>query len=531
MNQTQIPNARELATRLERIPKSPERLLEPPPLPAGARIRTPSGLNRLDRRGLFAPLLAAPGGPQPGASARQAGNGAPDTVLELVHRITQGFSLAEYQRAKRLGYHAYLEEQLDHLSIDDSDMDARLANFPTLTQSPKELVDAYSFDPAIPQLELKGAMVVRAVHSKRQLFERMCEFWTDHFNINHNKDPEWAFKNEDDREVIRKYALATFPELLSASAHSGAMMYYLDNWLNIVGTAQENYARELMELHTLGVNGGYTETDVKEVAKVLTGWSLNLNSSSPNYLRFQFVRAWHQTGTKTVLGQTIPPFSYQQGGEQVLAILSSHPSTARHIATKMTKWLLTENPPQEIIDDVTATYLATGGDIKAMIRAILREEYLAQVPSAIAPKFRRPFHYIASLLRGLEAEVYDPNALLYFLSIMGHLPFDWHAPNGYPDSVNAWGRSLLPRWSFASFLLLNYIPGVQVSLGKILALLGGFGAKGLAKRIDTRILGRALSPAERKRVQAFLDARAPLIWPEVYEAIGLAASAPSYQWA
>ncbi len=498
----------------------------PPGITVQAARRDPA---RLSRRGLF----FDPRGASSGASQRKLPGGTPapsDSVMALVQRITQGFSLSEYQRARAMGYDAYLEEQLDHLSIDDSEMDARLVNFPTLGMSPKQLIESYPDDNYIPYYELKGAAIVRSVHSKRQLFERMCEFWSDHFSIDHQKDPMWAFKQDDDRDVVRQYALSSFPQLLSASAHSGAMMYYLDNWLNFAGAAQENYARELLELHTLGVGGGFTEQDVKEVARCLTGWSLNFDAASPDYLRFRFEPGFHDPGFKSVLGHFIAANSYQAGGEQVLSILSGHASTARFISTKLTRWLLSENPPQAVIDAVTQTYIVTGGDIKAMIRVILAEDNVVGASPALAPKFRRPFHFVTSILRGLDAEVYDPIFLTYYLALMGHSPFDWHPPNGYPDSVHVWGNSILPRWTFVSNLMSGAIPGVQVALGDVIGLLGDFEAEGIATRINRRILGRALAPGEVVRVQAFFDARGTLIWPEVFEGIALAASAPGYQW-
>ena len=513
------------------VPTLPRRERFEPPGPPGSRVdvnpRSSPARRARSRRELFGTRSA---GGRSALTAGGPGERRRTPVEALVDRITQGFSRAEVQRATALGYRAYLEEQLDPDSIDDSAAQARLANFPTLGMSPRQLVDTYAMNPEIPFAELKGAAIVRAVHSKRQLLERMVEFWTDHFNIDHQKDPMWAIKPEDDRDVIRRHALSSFPELLHASAKSGAMLYYLDNWINLAGGVQENYARELLELHTMGANGGYTEQDVKEVAKVFTGWSIELDPSSPDFLRFRFRTTWHEQGPKRVLGHKIRKFAYKQGGEQVLDILAQHPSTAEFISRKMIRWLLTDRPAQALVDEVKGTYLATGGDIKAMIRTILAPANLRPSSRVIEYRFRRPFHLVTSLLRGLEAEVYDPTVLTYYLATMGHSPFDWSPPNGYPDSVGAWGTSLLPRWTFASHLCLNAIPGVQISLGAVLALLGDFALPGLATRINERILGGALSPDAVSHVHSFLAEHAPLVWPEVYEGIGLAASAPGYQW-
>ena len=493
--------------------------------PTGSRVR-PSVPNARGRRALF-DLMG-------GSQAREAApaSGLPnDPVLRLVNRINQGFQLSEYRRARRMGFQAYLEEQLDPASIDDSALDAQLATIPVLTMSPREVAEAYADEPGPAIYDLKGAMVMRSVLSKRQLFERMCEFWTDHFNIYHGKDPVFVMLPENDRLVTREHALGTFPEMLDASAHSAAMMFYLDNWLNFAGAPQENYARELLELHTMGVNGGYTETDVREVAKTLTGWSLNLDSSSPDYLRFFFNKPLHQTEIKTVLGVTIPAYSFHLGGRTVLELLGSHPSTAQFLATKLTRWLLNENPPASVVDDAAATYTATGGDIRAMIRTILTEENLSDEAGHWAPKYKRPFHYMVSFLRGLEADITDPLSLVFYLMTMGQSPYDWAPPNGYPDSVNVWGAGLLPRWSFISAMMQNQVPGTTTPMANTRDLIGGFQTEKLARRINQRLLGGALTRREERIIQEYVDSTlAPFVsWRDVYEAISLAASAPGYQ--
>ncbi len=455
-----------------------------------------------------------------------------DAVLTLVQRITQGFQLAEYQHAKELGYDAYLEQQLDHTAIDDTDSDARVAAFPTISMSPREIYTTFFEDSSIPFWELKQATLVRSVHSRRQLYERMCEFWSNHFSIEHQKDAEYAFKPEDDINVVRSHALGFFPDMLRASAHSAAMLYYLDNWLNFIGTPQENYSRELMELHTLDVHGGFTEMDVREVAKCLTGWTLNLDSNDPDYLRTKWEDAFHEPGARTVLGVPVPNAPRRQQLNAVIDILAAHPSTAQFISAKMTRWLLRENPPQGLVDQVAQTYLSTGGDIKAMIRVILDRDNLKWSSTVFQPKFKRPFHLVTSLLRGLNLELNDALYTNYYLYYMGHSPFDWHPPNGYPDSVGVWGRSLLPRWTFISALMGQVIPGVNgiLQIPTFLEFSGPNPHVGLARRINERALGMSLPPKQEAAIQEFIDSLAPLSGVELFEAIALAASAPGYQW-
>jgi len=455
-----------------------------------------------------------------------------DAVLALVNRVTAGFSLSEYEYAKSIGHEAYLEEQLDHLSIDDSATDVRVAAFPTIAMSPGSIFLSYQEEPEVPFWELKQATLVRQVHSRRQLYERMCEFWSDHFSIDHQKDPLFALKPEDDINVVRTHALGFFPDMLRASTHSPAMLFYLDNWLNFIGTPQENYSRELMELHTLGVGGGFTEMDVKEVAECLTGWTLNLDSTDPDYLRTRFDPDLHQPGMKTVLGVTIPHAPPRAQLNAVVDILATHPSTAQFISSKMTRWLLRENPPQALVDQVAQTYMETGGDIKEMIRVILARENLKWNSAVYRPKFKRPMHVVTSLLRGLNLELNDPLVVNYYLYFMGHSPFDWHPPNGYPDSVDVWGGSLLPRWTFISALMEQLVPGVNGILNapSFVGMVGPNGHVGLARRINERVLGRSLAPSQEQAIQEFIDSLAPLSGQELFEVLSLAASAPGYQW-
>jgi uncharacterized protein (DUF1800 family) len=484
-----------------------------------------------------------------------SGDAAPrqDPVLTLVHRITQGFSLAEYERAKTLGYEAYLEEQLDHLAIDDAAMDERLLDFPTLGLSPKQLYDTYNADFTTPYYEFKGAALLRAVHSKRQLFERMVEFWNDYFCIDQNKgNLEWVFLPEHDRDVIRAHALGSFPAMLSACAHGAAMLHYLDNWLNVAGSPQMNYARELLELHTLGVHGGYNEFDVEQVARCFTGWTLNLDTNSPDYLRSRFVLQLHAGGSKVVLGSTIEGMPAAIGGhgnstpareaQRVLDIAVAHPSTADFLVRRLIRRFLTPTPPDELVAEAVEAFTSSHGDIPAVLRVILARKNLLWSSSSLGRKFRRPFHYMVSLLRAFEADVRHPNdSLLFYLPGMGHMPFDHVQPDGYPDTIETWGTSLLPRWSFASQLLRpgsglsHAIAGVNMpSFPELKARLDFHGESdrpGLAERMNTRLFGAMLPPHEESTLQQYIDAYAGTFdILALFDCLSLAASLPGFQW-
>jgi uncharacterized protein (DUF1800 family) len=463
-----------------------------------------------------------------------------DPLLALVQRVTQGFTGTELARAEALGHEAYLEEQLAPFALDDAAMNARLAGYTTLDMGPRELFERYAEDFSEPYFQLKGAMLLRAVHSRRQLQERMCEFWNDHFSIHHDKgDIVWALLPENERLVTRPHALGSFPAMLSASAHGGAMLYYLDNWLNARGAPQENYARELLELHTLGLRGGYSEADVREVAKCFTGWTLGSGFNSTTWLRGVFEPSLHAPGPKFVLGHEIPNFPPREDAQRVLDVAAAHPGTARFLAAKLLRWLLTPSPSPELVERVAAEYLATQGDVPAVLRVILARANLGTT-GALRPKFRRPVHFVVALLRALGAEVTDPLYLVLSLYSTGHVPFDHVQPDGYPDTVEAWGHSLLPRWRFANELLLSAGPGAPPFPGVSLAYaalaerleFGGPGdRRGLAARIDERLLGRSLSPLEREALQEYVDGFTSPFGPNaLLETIALGASLPGFQW-
>jgi uncharacterized protein (DUF1800 family) len=429
---------------------------------------------------------------------------------------------------KTRGYHYFLEEQLNPDAIDDSALDAILAQYPSLAMSYGDLYANYTSQGLdyVVYYELKFANLLRSIYSNRQLFERMVEFWTDHFNIDHNKDGEPTFKTVDDREVIRRHALGKFPDLLVASANSGAMMVYLDNFLNTKYGANENYAREIMELHSLGVNGGYTETDVKQLARCFTGWGIDYTEA--NYGNFAYYDYLHDKGSKNVLGYFVPNGGGKNDADFLLLVLAYHPSTATFISRKMCRWLLSYEPPEPLVAKVADTYTYTGGDIKQMIRTIFYEALNVPTTRQDA-KLRRPYHYVMSLVRALEPEITDLTGLFYEMYPLGQMPYDWSPPNGYPDSFEAWGSALLPRWSFATRLLENQIYGIRVKPAIVTGLLGDIPNSELANGIDRILTGGTMAREDVQAVQKFMDDIGSYNWTVVRQAIALAASCASYQ--
>ncbi|MDO9302015.1 MAG: DUF1800 family protein [Anaerolineales bacterium] len=398
-----------------------------------------------------------------------------------LNRLTFGARVEERARFAEIGLQAYIEEQLDFESINDFSCDLRLLTFDTLGMQANELegisnqlFDGYDRE-SIPN-ELRQATLMRQIYSKRQLYEIMVEFWSDHFNIFIEKGNNFYLKTVDDREVIRKHALGSFRDLVWASAHSPAMMIYLDNQANEKSHPNENYARELMELHTLGVDGGYTQKDVMELARCLTGWNVKDHFWLGDFV---FKDDLHDTGEKNILGLSIQPSGIKEA-EQVIEMLVAHPSTARFISTKLARRFIADDPPQQLIEKATQTFLDTKGDIKSVLRVILFEglnpKGFHEVPEApeggkplgfARPKYKRPANFILSALRMLNAET-DTVALQEYLLRMGQFYFNWPTPDGYPDYSEAWQGNLMPRWQFAFALIRNELKNTKHNLNTLL---------------------------------------------------------------
>jgi uncharacterized protein (DUF1800 family) len=309
--------------------------------------------------------------------------------------------------------------------------------------------------------QLQQGTILRATYSPHQLRERMVEFWSDHFNIYARKGSSAFRKGTDEMSVIRKHALGNFRELVSGSAHSPAMLAYLDNQVNVKGVANENYARELMELHTLGVHGGYTQRDVQEVARCFTGWGIE-NRFLFAKGKFVFNAEKHDDGAKTVLGKTIPAGGGEKDGELVIEMLSKHPSTAKFICTKLCRYFLGHTEPK-VVDRMAAIFLAKDGEIKPVLMEMFSEKNLAEAP----PVQKRPFDYVVSALRATGAQTDAGKPMQEHLVKMGMPLFQWPMPDGYPVKPEAWTGTLLARWNFAAALAKDQIGGTFMDLKKL----------------------------------------------------------------
>lgn len=460
---------------------------------------------------------------------------APDSPeLHVLNRATWGIMPADVREIQERGIEGWLDWQLDWRAIPDPAVDQYLSRKPILNADARGIARAIDRDYGSVHEALLWGRVYRAAYSSRQLYERAVEFWTDHFNI---PSPDLLMeKIVNDRDVIRVHALGKFRDLLLASAMSPAMLIYLDNIYSSAEYPNENYSRELMELHTLGVDGGYTEDDVKAVARALTGWGIR--DGWPG--RFYFDTNVHDYEEKTVLGRTFAAGRGIEEGLELIDYLAMHPSTARFIATKLLRFFVTDDPPQSFIDSTAQVFINTETDIAATIRHIFTSAEFYQFAGV---KFRRPMEIMAASLRVLSPalDVSDPEWLLWELQPMGHMPYHWYPPDGYPHHAAPWLNSgaLLARWNFAFNLARSdegWYEGVSFNRD-----LFAPDASTVGEWVDAaaqQILAAPLTGADRDALIEFVSDGAGEsfeIWGEWREwktssLVGLLLSSPYFQW-
>jgi uncharacterized protein (DUF1800 family) len=534
---------------------------------------------------------------------------APHQIVHALHRLGYGPRPGDVERIRRMGLPQYIERQLHPETIDDAAAEALVARLPSLRMTTAELAAQYPdrtmvaralglrwqaeatpetrpgrSEGASPSAqadhvergaqsghihqqllayyaehglhpppkvlqELQAQKLIRAVHSERQLLEVMVDFWFNHFNVFWGKGAERWLTTDFELRTIRPHALGKFKALLSATARSPAMLFYLDNFLSSSADAKrpgrasqpsgagaseggaaplavdrprpagsdarrqrpaginENYARELLELHTLGVDGGYTQQDVHEVARCFTGWTIEQPRRGA---RFVF-RGWmHDDGEKTVLGHRIPAGGGIEDGERVIDILARHPSTARFIATKLVRRFVSDEPPPALVDSVAAVYANTDGDIRAMLRTIFASaEFWA--PAAHRAKIKSPLELAASAIRAMDGHTDGSPQLARWVARMGQPLYLHRQPTGYADRAEPWVNTgaLLARLNFGLALAANRIPGTVVDPARLAAGLDpADGARLLDRAIDLLLHGD-LSPQRRAILDRQLRAEVP----------------------
>ncbi len=335
--------------------------------------------------------------------------------------------------------------------------------------------------------ELQQAKIMRAVYSERQLEEVMTDFWFNHFNVFIYKDQDQYFVTSYERDVIRPNALGKFRNLVEAVAKSPAMLYYLDNWLSVGPNSQangvrpgqppkpnastrglnENYGRELMELHTLGVDGGYTQTDVTQMARVFTGWTIQSFDQGWGFL---FDPKRHEPGPKIILNRTIEEAGINEG-QQALDILCKSPATARFISTKLARRFVADDPPPELVKQMAQTFLQTDGDIKEVLRTMVGSRDFWS-PAVYRKKVKTPLEFVTSAIRATGTQIQNPQPVVQALNKMGMPLYQMQPPTGYSARAEAWMNSdaLLERLNFSTAITAGNMGGVNFDPLRVLAL-------------------------------------------------------------
>jgi hypothetical protein len=455
-----------------------------------------------------------------------------DEVWRALNRLTFGPRPGQVEAVRKQGLENWLKVQMNPLAIDDSAVEKRLGDFITLDMTNSELVSQKGAQQGKVVYELDAATVMRSIYSPRELHEVMVNFWSEHFSIWHEKELDKVFKTADDRDVIRKNTFTTYRQILGASAKSPAMLIYLDNAESNKKHPNENYAREVMELHTITI-GHYTEDDVKEVARCFTGWTIQ-GLRDPNPGEFKFDARIHDNGAKKVLGQVFPAGGGIDDGERVLDMLAANPGTAELIANKLARRFIADTPPDDAVQAGKQAFLNSKGDIKATLLAILNTPAFRTAP----PKYKRPYEYLVSLFRALDVQIdkLQPG-VLGILRNMGHLPFDWITPDGYSDYAANWEGNMLGRWNLAIDTLSNKVPGVHVDLN---ALVRGQNVpiepNAVVNFFAQHLYGRPMTNAESAEILGYMNKKGtPDLTQDlgrrmVNETLALMLAAPAFQF-
>jgi uncharacterized protein (DUF1800 family) len=409
-------------------------------------------------------------------------------VIHLLNRLSLGIRPGEIEQVQQLGVDKYIQQQLNPDSIaEPAILTDRLSKLDTINLSPVELFQRYNPNRKIDiQSPIPGdqkilrqqarqvtnqaieARLWRSIYSQRQLNEVMVDFWYNHFNVHADKGIDKLWVGAYEQQAIRPYAMGKFRDLLGATARHPAMLFYLDNWQNSTpnpnkqGRSQglnENYARELMELHTLGVDGGYKQDDVIALAKILTGWGFKQPGQKiPDGYSFQFNSNRHDFSNKTFLSNNIIGSGIGEG-EQALDLLSRHPSTARQVSFKLAQYFVNDNPPKSLVNKLSKRFIASDGDIKLVLDTLFHSPEFWDA-KYYGTKFKTPYQYAISSIRSTGTEVSNPKPLNDFLKQQGMPLYGCPTPNGYKNTQDAWLNpdSMTRRINYATNLAKGRLP-------------------------------------------------------------------------
>ncbi|PUA20121.1 DUF1800 domain-containing protein [Glaciimonas sp. PCH181] len=415
-----------------------------------------------------------------------------EKALHVLNRLAYGPRPGDIEAVQQIGVKHYIDQQLNPDSIPlPPSLVVQLADLPSYQLSTTQLYQQYgppSFPPntATPEeknlarqranneitLQTHEARLWQATESPRQLQEVMTEFWFNHFNVFEGKEWVRYWNGEYEKNVLRPNALGNFRQLLGSVAHHPAMLYYLDNWLSSGVNTQEakgrfkglneNYGRELLELHTLGVNGGYTQADVIALARILSGWTINVKDmkngggGGGEQPTFIFNPRRHDTGDKVFLGQTIKGLAGpagEQEGEQALDIVARQPATARFVSTKLVQYFVSDKPDPVLVEKMAQRFLSSNGDIKAVLRTLFDSQQFWSRAN-YQTQFKTPYQFVVSALRASAIPVVNVKSVDNALNQLGQPLYGWLTPEGYKFSEEAWLNpdGLLRRINFSSSL-------------------------------------------------------------------------------
>lgn len=392
--------------------------------------------------------------------------GDADAVRHALSRLTFGPRPGDVDRVRRVGLETWIDQQLDPARQERA-RDARPQTSPATSPRFGSPRDARRAARAAIE-DLASTRLQRAISSERQLEEMLVDFWFNHFNVFAGKGRVAMYLPAYERDAIRPHVLGRFRDLLGATARHPAMLFYLDNWLSVdpdtpMGRRRglnENYARELLELHTLGVDGGYTQQDIVEVARAFTGWTIGpadgmrmpRRRATPGSVvgagssrlgtaaeagGFRFARMLHDDGEKVVLGHRIAGGGGVDDGERVLDIVASHPATARHIATKLARRFVSDDPSASLVTRVAARFMETDGNLREMVRAIVTSpEFFA--PETRNAKVKTPLEFVVGAVRASGMETPDTAVMVRALRQLGMPMYMCQPPTGYDDTADTW---------------------------------------------------------------------------------------------
>ncbi|MFI5347286.1 MAG: DUF1800 domain-containing protein [Elusimicrobiota bacterium] len=406
-----------------------------------------------------------------------------ERALHALNRLGYGPRPGDVEKVEDMGPDKWVEIQLHPENIPDDAVEARLKSLPSLAMGGEELMNAYpnmkrrrllgifgkENPPKDVGQDLAAAKILRAVMSERQLQEVLTDFWFNHFNVSAAKNQDRWLIVPYERDVIRPHLFGKFRDLLGAVAHSPAMLIYLDNYQSTIDSRyapagaqediaemesamsknakgrqklglNENYARELLELHTLGVDGGYTQKDVTELARILTGWTVTRpnkkNADKVKDWQFVFRRRMHDPGAKVLLGE---PYAWagEAEGEKALDRLARHPATARFIALKLCRRFVSDDPPADLVDRVAKRFRETDGDLRETYKALFSDPEFWQ-RRFFRAKVKTPLEFTAGILRATGAEIRDPEKVARNVDALGMPLYRCEPPTGWPDRAEPW---------------------------------------------------------------------------------------------